>query len=60
MILRDFKRKKYNFLLSLINFYIILYSIMIEKKHSHKYKVVAISYADNKYFKQLKNMLILF
>ena len=45
---------KYNFLFSLINFYIILYSIMIEKKHSHKYKVVAISYADKKYFKQLK------
>jgi len=41
-------------ILSLINLYIILCSIWIEKKHSHKYKIVAISYANNKYLKQLK------
>ena len=45
-------------ILSLINLYIILCSIWIEKKHSHKYKIVAISYANNKYLKQLKIKLI--
>ena len=46
--------KKYIFMCFLISFYIILYSNLIEKKYSHKYKVVAISYANYKYLKQLK------
>jgi len=50
----DFESKNYKFLFSLLIFYIILNSILIEKKQSHKYKVVAISYANYKYFKQLK------
>ena len=50
----DYKWKKSKFLYSLFSFYIALYSIMIDKKHNHKYKIVAISYADYKYFKQLK------
>ena len=42
------------FIILLINVYIILNSILIDKKHSHKYKVVAISYGNYKYLKQLK------
>lgn len=50
----DYKWKKSKFLFSLIIFYTELYSILIEKKHSHKYKIIAISYGDYKYIKQLK------
>ena len=51
--------KKFIFIFFLINFYIILNSILIDKKHNHKYKIVAISYGNYKYLKQLKNKLIL-
>lgn len=54
MIFTDYVRKKSKFLYSLFSFIIALYSILIEKKNSHKYKIVAISYANYKYFKQLK------
>jgi len=54
----DYKWKKSKFLFSLIIFYTEFYSILIESKHSHKYKIIAISYADYKYVRQLKDMLI--
>ena len=54
MILKNNKWGKYQSIFSLFSIYLILHSISIEKKHSHKYKVVAISYADYKYFKCLK------
>ena len=51
MNLKDFIWKKSKFLISFI---ISLYLILIDKKYSYKYKVVAISYANDKYFKQLE------
>ena len=42
----------------IINFYIIFFSILIKKKDAHNYKIVAISYADEKFIKQLKIKLI--
>ena len=59
MIFTDYIWKKSKFIYSLISSLITLYSIFIEKKHSYKYKIVAISYANYKYFKQLKDMLII-
>jgi hypothetical protein len=54
MIFTDCIWKIPKFVYSLLSFIIILYSFFIEKKHSHKYKIVAISYANYIYFKQLK------
>ena len=54
MNFKDFIWEKSKFLYALSSFIIAIYLIFIEKKHSHKYKVVAISYADEKYFKQLE------
>jgi hypothetical protein len=51
MNLKDFIWKKSKFLISFI---ISLYLILIDKKYSYKYKVIAISYANDKYFKQLE------
>ena len=51
MNLKDFIWKKSKFLISFI---ISLYLILIDKKYSYKYKVIAISYANYIYFKQLK------
>lgn len=47
-------RNKLILIFSLINFFILLYSIFIDKKNSHKYKIVAISYANHKFLKQVK------
>lgn len=49
-----FKKSRKKILLLFINFYIILISIVKNIKHYHNYKIVAISYADEKYIKQLK------
>ena len=48
------KKNVITIILFFINSYIILLSIFIEKKYYHNYKIVAISYADEKYIKQLK------
>ena len=40
--------------LFIINFYIILFSNLLEVKYYHNYKIVAISYANEKFIKQLK------
>ena len=47
-------KKKTKIVFFIINFYIILFSILIKKKYAHNYKIVAISYADEKFIKQLK------
>ena len=48
--------KKYikKYILSLIIFCLIIISILIERKFCHNYKIVAISYANEKFLKQLK------
>ena len=52
----NFKRKqsKIKMILSFINFYTLLNLILFERKYSNKYKIVAISYGDKNFIKQLK------
>ena len=60
MIHINFRFKKYiikyikKYILSLIIFCLIIISILIERKFCHNYKIVAISYANEKFLKQLK------
>ncbi len=56
MVIIDCKLKEneIKIILFFLNFYIMLLSIFIEKQYYHDYKIVAISYADKKYIKQLK------
>jgi hypothetical protein len=56
MTFRNFKRKKskIKMILSFINFYTILNLILFERKNFNNYKIVAISYGDKKFIKQLK------
>ena len=49
-----FKENGIKIILFFIISYIMLFSIFVEKKSYHDYKIVAISYADEKYLKQLK------
>ena len=49
-----FKKSKIKYILFFINFSILVISFLIENNHYHKYKIVAISYADDKFVKQLK------
>jgi len=49
-----FKKSKIKFILFFINICILDISILIENNHYHKYKIVGISYADDKYMKQLR------
>lgn len=46
--------KEIKMILSFINFYAILNLILFERKYSKNYKIVAISYGDNNFKKQLK------
>ena len=48
------KKNVITIILFFINSYIILLSIFIEKKYYHNYKIVAISYANFRFKKQLK------
>ena len=49
-----FKKSKIKFILFFINICILVISILIENNHYHKFKIVAISYTDDKFIKQLK------